>query len=651
MPYLCRVTISGPEPNADGVTQMMDAVSSAIEAGWDAPRVVTDEDEEPGTPGDSSDGDAPDGAILDYRVFGYPGGAFIVVVLDGGDLMQTSMAVTSLARHLTTWSPGLLEYSPDEVRISKIDRPYDGENWLRPVDDDEEEDDSERPRWHLAELLDDDLQEMAAGYLLARAVRSLWDPADSVESHRAPDIVLGSVEDPWGRELVSALGVLLIQAARLEAESGSFASLVVQGAGDPDLAMDLLRRAREAGPESETDGWAEDDMRGHVLVEGFTEDHQLLWNRGLDDESPAQREDRCDRQLKILLWAGLRVLATLADTLRGLSGPWQLLDALGDDEVVSILAQAEEEDEEESAEHDEGEVESAATALALIWLSIHHPELLDTPAADLLVEQVTDNVTAFHHAFHATMIMVGPGPLNAALAGRPAPAWLNEGVQDFAAALAATEGDGSEDAGDPYDDMHGTLDGVLDEDSDLDEVVRYLLAITGLAAKLTNSDANPNRGREKYVSEPRTLTHYLLVEPAMHACIIIRRHDDDSAVRTRMLSLAAQVAPIAAGDMVAEFPGLTGDDPRLESAARARAQHWIGSALRVARDQGDGVAADADLACTADARTLAQAVIAGLDMPADWPTGRLVSAGAEAASAILHSAAVAELAEDVFAET
>jgi hypothetical protein len=472
-----------------------------------------------------------------------------------------------------------------------------------------------------------------------------------VESHRARDIVLGSVEDPWGRELMGALGVLLIQAARLEADSGSFAKLVVQGAGDPDLAADLLRRARETGPESETDGWTEDNMRGHVLVEGFMEDHQLLWNRVLDGESPTESEDRCDRQLKILLWAGLRVLATMADTLRGLSGPWQLLDALGDNEAISTLAQVEEEEEEESAEHDEGEIGSAATALVLIWLSIHHPELLDTPASNLLIEQVTEDVTAFHQVFHATMIMAGPGPLSAALAERPAPAWLHEDVQDFAAALAATEDDDSEDSGDPYDDMHGMLDAVLDEDSDLDEAVRYLLVITGVAAKLTGTDANPNRGRNNYVSEPRTLTHYLLAEPAMHASIIIHRHDDDSVVRTRMLSLAAQVAPIAAGDMVTEFPGLTGDDPRLDSAARTRAHHWIETALQMASDQGDGVAADADLACTADARTLARAVIADLDMPTDWPTHRIASAGAEAASAILHSAGVAELAEDVFTET
>jgi hypothetical protein len=71
LPYLCRVTISGPEPDADGVTQMMDAVSSGIEAGWDAPRIITGEDEEAGVPGECADDDPRDGAILDYRFFGY----------------------------------------------------------------------------------------------------------------------------------------------------------------------------------------------------------------------------------------------------------------------------------------------------------------------------------------------------------------------------------------------------------------------------------------------------------------------------------------------------------------------------------------------------------------------------------------------------
>jgi hypothetical protein len=45
MPYLCQVAISGPEPDANGVAQMMDAVSEAIRAGWEVPRISGDEEE------------------------------------------------------------------------------------------------------------------------------------------------------------------------------------------------------------------------------------------------------------------------------------------------------------------------------------------------------------------------------------------------------------------------------------------------------------------------------------------------------------------------------------------------------------------------------------------------------------------------------
>jgi hypothetical protein len=123
---------------------------------------------------------------------------------------------------------------------------------------------------------------------------------------------------------VGALGLLLIQAARLESRSGSSVGLVVQGAGAPELAAELLRCARETCTESETDGWTEDEMRGHVLLKGFMEDHRLRWNQVLDDESLRESEERSGLQLSTLLWAGLRALATMADSLRNLSGPWQL---------------------------------------------------------------------------------------------------------------------------------------------------------------------------------------------------------------------------------------------------------------------------------------------------------------------------------------
>jgi len=625
----------------------MDAVSNAIEAGWDAPRVIVEENDE--AEDRSSDDDSPDGAVLDYRVFGYPGGAIILVVLDSGDLMQTSLAVTGLAQHLTTWSPGLLEYSPAEVKISKVDKPYDGENWLPPVDH-EEGDDSERARWHLAELLDDELREMASEYLLACGIRSLWNPADPVLGHWARDIVAGAVEDPWGSELTGALGALLIRAARLENSSGSSAKLVVQGSGEPELAADLLRRARETGPESETDGWADDVMRGHVLVEGFVEEHQLLWNRVLDDESLAETEERSNRQLRALLWAGLRALATMAMPLSRLSGPWQVLGQLGGGTVVSILAEVEEEQNEEDAEEDLEEVESAAAAHVLVWLAIRRPELLDDPASDSLIDQVTQDVSAFHHVFYAVMVMVGPGPLKAALEERPAPAQLQEGITDFVDALAVTEGRDAVEPVDGYDDMHAALELVLDEGPGLDQRIRYMLAVAGLAARLTDSDANPDRAVEGHVSAPRTLTHYLLAEPAMHAAVVLHRHDDDAAVRTRMISLAAQVAPTAAGDMAGELPGLTRDDPRIEPASRARARRWIENAVQLALEQDSAYTPEVALGCSADAFTLLNAVSASLDLPDDWPADRFISAAVEAAAALLHAIGRADLAEEAFEE-
>jgi hypothetical protein len=45
------------------------------------------------------------------------------------------------------------------------------------------------------------------------------------------------------------------------------------------------------------------------------------------------------------------------------------------------------------------------------------------------------------------------------------------------------------------------------------------------------------------------------------------------------LSLAAQITPVAAGDLAAECHELEGDDPRLEPASRTRALHWIENAL------------------------------------------------------------------------
>ncbi|MFD0575088.1 hypothetical protein [Dactylosporangium darangshiense] len=623
---------------------MLDAVSDAIQAGWEAPRILSADDEDADAPDDD---DSPDDAILDYRILGRPGGAIILVVLDGAGLMQTSLAATGLAQHLTTWSPGLLQYAPDEVKISKIDKPYDDENWLPPLDDDA----TKRPSWHLAELLEDQLQEIAAQYLIAHAIRSLWNPGAPPHQQRAWDVVAGAVEPPWGGQLSHALGVLLVRAARFEHQSGSQTKLVVQGEGSPDLAADLLRRARLSASEPET-GWTDDEMLGHVLIERFMEEHQLLWNRVVDDEPPEATEERSDRQLRALLWAGLRALATMAAPLAHLTGPWQVLDTFGDDTIISILAQAEEEQNEEDAEEDAAELESAAAAHVLVWLTIRHPGLLDTPAGNALVQRAAQNNSSFHHVIHDALLMAGSGPLTAALAEQPAPARLRLGINAFVAALATTEHADTDEAADAYDDMNLALERILARGTGLAKRIRYLLAVTGLTARLTETDANPRRTIEGHVSTPQMLTHYMLLDPAMHATLILHQDINENAVlRTHILSLAAQVAPIAAGDLAAELPELEGDDPRLEPAARTRALGWIESALQVAHERGQRLSEEDNPDRSADAQTLVTAMTAGAELPDGWPIQRFVSAAAEAAASILHATGAANLAQDVFTDS
>lgn len=653
MPYLCQVRITGPTPDPEGVSQMMDAVSDAIQAGWEAPRVVTDEDAD--LTGDltggltSGDDDSPDGTILDYQVLGYPGGAIIVVVLDSGDLTQTAVAATGLAQHLTTWSPGMLEYSPSEVSISQLDEPYDDENWLPPLVDESDESDedvTEDSRWPMAGLLDAELRTLAAEYILVRAIRSLWDPTEF--SRDAWNAVARAVEYPWGGELTRSLGVLLVraarlEAARLEAEGGTAAKLVVRGSGTPELAAGLLRMAREIAAEPGTDS---DETRGHLLTERFMDEHDLGWNRVTEGEAPDEAEGRSDRQLRELLWAGLRALATLMFSLKDDTGPWQVLEQLDGRPLISFLAGEEEARNEEDAEEDLEETQAAATALVLVWLAIAEPRLLDS-VPDWLLEQVRDSGSSFHHVVYHALLLSGAGPVTAAVKAEPAPEWIARiwpDVEAFVAALAATA---DSEAVDSYDDMHAALERILAPDvPDLDSRVRYLLRVIELAAGLTATDASPRGAAPGAITSARQLAGYLLAHPAMHTALVLHAGDEDAAVRARALSLAAQVAPAAAGAMAADSPGLSGDDPRLEPAARTQARHWVEEAMRAAAGK---VRSEDDLECGDDARTLAATVMGGDDLPG-WPARRLVAAGAEAAAAVLHAAGAADLADDVFAE-
>ncbi|WP_106131359.1 hypothetical protein [Pseudosporangium ferrugineum] len=639
------MTISGPEADDGAVSTLIDAVADAVKNGWDAPLVSVHDDE---SDDELSDDESPGGEVLDHRILGYLGGAIVLVVLDCDDFMQASIVVASLARHLTTWSPALLEFTPSGLEISRLDEPYDEDNWLPPIADDESD---PRPRWPLSELLDEQVKELSGQYLLAVAVRAIWHPAEHPYGDPADDIVAGSVEHPWGNVLSHAVGILLIRAARFESRHGSQAKLLVHGSGDLALAGDLLQRARETGNEDEADddGFTDDAMRGHVLVEDFMETHDLQWNRLADDEGPEEPEARSNRQLKTLLWAGLRAAATLCAPLASLSGPWQVLDQLGDDEVVSLYAEQEEEDNETAAQDDAAEVYSASAAHLLSWLAIRHPDLLESRAAGTLITDAANDVTAFHQVFNATMVMAGHESLKTALAQQRILARLHPGIDTYAAALAETERDDPDEDADAYNDMHLALEEVLADGPGMAKRIRFLLTVLGAAVRTADSGSRSTDGTP--ASTPRSITYYLLIEPSMHSATVLHRDNDDAAIRAAMLGLAAQVSPLAAAGLIAELPGLTGDDPRLEPAALTRATTWVQDALQVAQQHGAPVDAIGNgTGQAADAQEVISAISAHGCLPPEWPVHRVVPAAAYAAAAILHASETVGRAGEVFTE-
>ncbi|WP_214108296.1 hypothetical protein [Acrocarpospora catenulata] len=648
MPHLGKITISSGDPTSVDADRWMDTVAAAIQAGWDSPRVVSEDE-----PDDEHE---EGGSIQDYRILGYPGWAIIYILLVGAEFEQAALAVAALGRHLTTWSPELLAYSVAEMSVSRYDEPYDADNWLPPFDDDEQQ---PRPHWPPEALLDKDLLAMNARYLLAGAVRSLWEPGRRVGSPAVDpyDIAAGAAEHPWGGAFVQALGTLLIRAARLDARLGARAKLTAQGAGDPALAADLLRRARRTARENATEGWTDDDMRGHLLIERFMEKHELDWNRVREGETSRQVDKRSADQLRQLLWAGLKTLAALASPLAHVSNAWELLNDLGDDDVVALLAELETERIGAVIDQDQEQLESAAAAHSALWLAISRPGLLDTEQGRWLINIVVSDIGTFHQLVHSALVMVGTGPVRAAVDGVDMPAATHSAMREFVRAQALTDpDDGSshsfeEDDGDAYDDMHRALEAALDDEGDLYGAVCGILNVVGHAAKLTSTEVNAHLGKDGYICTPRELARELLERAAEHASIIISEEepDDDRSVRLKALSIIAQIAPDGAGEMASDFPDLASDDPRDEPAARTRARQWIIDALGEVRDHG-GSDWQIRVNASPDAKVVINAVMAAQEMP-EWPIQRMVAASAEAAANLLQSAALSSLAAKIFMRT
>ncbi|GIG70657.1 hypothetical protein [Phytomonospora endophytica] len=625
MPYLCEIEITGPRTDDEG-TVVAQAVLAAVEEGWRSPRI--DREVEAETEAEDAD------TVLDYRVLGYPGGAFVVVVLPDVGLEAASLAAASLARHVVTWSPGLLEYSVGKLKVVPLDEPYDAENWLPPFDDDGEL--SHRPP---PELLGDELRSLSARYLLVSALPSLWDPAAPEGGVDAAEVVAGADEAPWDRDLVDELGILLVRAARFEAAKGATSRLVVRGSGDLELAASLLRRARGA-VAGEEPGWHDDQVRGHELLSYFTADHGLAWRHPEAGEpEPDYRRRRTDR-LRELLWAGLRTLATLAAPLAEVKGTWRVLDALGDDEIVATYAEWETGQLEVSVEHDDEEIYAASTALALVWTAIRRPELLSemSETEDFRDVFVIDP-TPFHFFTCSALIMAGAQPTVAAVETVDLPPELRRSLLEFAAALAETERDGGERE-DPYDDMNDALEAVITAEDDRSGPILAVLEVIGRAAALIPTDVGV-RGPGAVLA-PRHLAAELVAHPSMHGTVLL---DDDTwgddTIRLHTLAFVAAMDAVAAGELAADFPDLTGADPRMEPAARERARNWVGTALRLAEVDGEVAFT------TSDARVYTERVREEGALPS-WPVRRCVAAAATAAADLLRAAGREEELPEVF---
>jgi hypothetical protein len=201
------------------------------------------------------------------------------------------------------------------LRTDMLAAPLAAGMWLPPAN-------QPQARFPVAAHLPEELQHLCSHYLLVAAARRLTNPNDRYQPRvDAADLVAGAIEHPWGRELVSALGGLLVAAARAEAATSIQHPLLGRGSGDPALAQALLDTIRKDQAQPAT-GYDDDGMRGHVLVDQFTTDHNLTFNRVDTALDPKANEYRSHEQLRSLLWAGIRTLATLGkDTLKQVRSP------------------------------------------------------------------------------------------------------------------------------------------------------------------------------------------------------------------------------------------------------------------------------------------------------------------------------------------
>ncbi|MEZ0107445.1 hypothetical protein ABH920_001437 [Catenulispora sp. EB89] len=134
MPYLGRINITGPEPEVERRQHFVNALSSAMTEGWTSVFAVALSAGD--VVGPAAGRVAPARKVLEHHTICYSGGATVTAVMDGDglDFEEAAAALASLGRHLTTWSPELLQYTLQRVEISRLEQRWDEDHWLPPLD-------------------------------------------------------------------------------------------------------------------------------------------------------------------------------------------------------------------------------------------------------------------------------------------------------------------------------------------------------------------------------------------------------------------------------------------------------------------------------------------------------------------------------------
>lgn len=371
--------------------------------------------------------------------------------------------------------------------------------------------------------------------------------------------------------MAGELGTLLIAAGRGEAASGTRRPLIGRGGDDGALAQQLLESVRAEIDEPAL-RYDDDRMRGHVLVEEFMECHDLRWNWHSDDSDAGER--RSSDQLRALLWAGLRVLATLShDVTDHARSPWLWLTGLRIDEVspaVGVLTEIDHERLTVADEVDAEELISAAQAHLLVRAALLYPNLLESEAFNEPWSPLTDTtVTAgpFHHVAGEALTALGADAIQQA-AGATKLRRTADPVLPSLRAIEALRDDDVDEQGDPYRDFCDALEqlfpGVSTKANRRLRMIRDFLSLLTAAANTASIT-------------PAKIASSLFIAPAATACVLLSSDDDDRTeqrLRTHILIAAAALDPTIAGSYAADLPALRSKDPRDEPALRNQVNIW-----------------------------------------------------------------------------